>query len=59
MADVRRDPAGEGQWRLADRKRVAGVEADADALEFLAEVDELLAFEILMVLDRQRDPRRR
>src|SRR5271165_700375 len=37
-----------------DGKRVAGVVADADAARLLAKGDELLAAEVLVVLDRQR-----
>ena len=50
---MRRDARGEIQRRLGDRKRVAGVEADADAARLLAEGDQFVAAEILMVLDRE------
>src|SRR5258708_28381364 len=56
MADIRRDPARERERCLADRKGVAGIKADADAgPRLLAEADQLLAAEILVILDRQPD----
>ena len=56
VAHMRRDARVEIERRLGDRKRVAGVDADADAARRLAEGDEFVAAEILMVLDRERQP---
>src|SRR5436190_21858541 len=54
VADMAGYATGEGDRRLADRKRVGGIEADADTGPgFLAEADEFLAPEILVVLDRE------
>ena len=50
---MRGDAAGEVERRLGDRKRIAGVEANSDAANGFAEVDELVTAKILMVFDRQ------
>ena len=55
MPHVRSDAADEIERRLGDRERIAGVETNAKAASRLAESGELVAAEVLMILNRQ-DP---
>ena len=50
---MRSDAADEIERRLGDREGVAGVETDAEAAGRLAKLDEFVAAEVLVVLDRQ------
>src|SRR6516225_3972157 len=50
---MRGDAKREIERRLSDREGVAGVEADSHALVRLAELDQFVAAEILVVLDRK------
>ena len=52
-----RGAAGERHGILADGERIAGVETDAGMrTELLDELDQLLAADVLMILDRQHQP---
>ena len=54
VTDAMRGAAGEGDRILADRERVAGIETDAGVrAEPLDDLEQLLAAEVLMILDRQ------
>src|SRR6516225_2939894 len=53
MAHMPGDAAREVERLLGDRKGVARIEADAEAAYLLAESDQLIAPEILVVLDRE------
>jgi hypothetical protein len=53
VSEMRGDATGEVQRRLGDGEGVAHVEANADAAVGLAESDQLVGAEILMILDRE------
>ena len=50
---VRSDAADEIERRLGDRKRVAGVEANADAADRLAKFREFVTAKVLVIFNRQ------
>src|ERR1700722_7038136 len=56
VAHVRSDAADEIERRLGDRKRVAGVETNAEATCRLAKLAKFVAAEVLVIFDRHDSP---